>query len=163
MATVSAGVLALGILITFMNVIVSRVRGRVAGADPWQADSLEWLVPSPPPPYNFAEIPTVASRAPLWDDPADRGVVTGLATDQREVLVTTLLDAAPDHRTILAGPSIWPLAAAAVTAVTFVGVMFSPWGLPIGIALGVPVMVGWFWPKGRPTPLHAEQPGTKAA
>jgi len=162
-ATVASGVLALGVLITFLNVIVSHRRGQRAEANPWQADSLEWAVPSPPPPYNFADIPTVSSRAPLWEEPSARGVVTGLATDQREVVVTTLLDAAPDHRTILAGPSIWPLAAAAVTGVGFIVSMFTPWGLPVAVALGVPVMVGWFWPKGRPTPLHAEQPGTKAA
>ena len=28
--------------------------------------------------------------------------------------------------------------------------------------LGIPVMVGWFWPKGRPSPLHHEQPGATA-
>jgi len=105
----------------------------------------------------------VGSRAPLWDDPASQAVVTGLATDQREVVVTTLLDAAPDHRTILAGPSIWPLLAAAVTGVAFIVAMFTPWGLPLAVALGIPVMVGWFWPKGKPAPLHAQQPGTKAA
>jgi hypothetical protein len=100
----------------------------------------------------------VTTRAPLWEEASDRRVVAGLAVDHREVLVTTLLDAAPDHRTPSAGPSVWPLLAALVTAVGFGVSIFTPWGLPIGVLLGVPVMVGWFWPKGRPSPLHDEQP-----
>ena len=43
-------------------------RGRMAGANPWDAATLEWSVSSPPPPYNFAVIPRVASRYPLWED-----------------------------------------------------------------------------------------------
>jgi cytochrome c oxidase subunit 1/cytochrome c oxidase subunit I+III len=75
------------------------------------------------------------------------------------VLVTTLVDAAPDHRTPSAGPSLWPFLAALVTGVAFIGVIFTPWGLPIGIALGIPVMVGWFWPRGRPAPLPLDASG----
>ena len=35
--------------------------------DPWDAWTLEWSTGSPPPEYNFAVIPTVRSRRPLWD------------------------------------------------------------------------------------------------
>jgi hypothetical protein len=42
-------------------------RGDEAGADPWDAWTLEWSTPSPPPAYNFATDPEVASRRPLWD------------------------------------------------------------------------------------------------
>ena len=89
-------------------------------------------------------------------------MVAGLAVDTREALVTTLVDGTPDHRTPSAGPSIWPFLASLVTGVGFIVSIFTPWGLPAGVLLGVPVMVGWFWPKGRPTPLHAEQPGLRA-
>jgi cytochrome o ubiquinol oxidase subunit 1 len=36
------------------------------GGDPWNGRSLEWSIPSPPPIYNFAVIPTVDSIDPLW-------------------------------------------------------------------------------------------------
>src|SRR5205814_9706465 len=49
------------------NAIVSLRKGRPAGADPWDAWTLEWSTPSPPPTYNFASDPVVASRRPLWD------------------------------------------------------------------------------------------------
>src|SRR5439155_8885707 len=39
----------------------------IAGNDPWGAPSLEWSIPSPAPVYNFAVIPEVHSRYPLWD------------------------------------------------------------------------------------------------
>jgi cytochrome c oxidase subunit 1 len=49
------------------NFFWSRKRGPIAGNDPWGAPTLEWSMPSPPPEYNFAELPTVTSRYPLWD------------------------------------------------------------------------------------------------
>ena len=55
------------VFVFFVNVVVSLRRGERAGNDPWDAWTLEWAVPSPPPPYNFDTLPVVASRRPLWD------------------------------------------------------------------------------------------------
>ncbi len=49
------------------NLISSLWKGKPAGDDPWDAWTLEWATTSPPPPYNFEEIPNVRSRRPLWD------------------------------------------------------------------------------------------------
>src|SRR3954468_24050774 len=49
------------------NIFKSWRGGEIAGNDPWGAPSLDWSIPSPPPEYNFAVIPTVTSRYPLWD------------------------------------------------------------------------------------------------
>ena len=54
-------------ILGFWNIWRSRTNGEVAGDDPWGAPSLEWSIPSPPPDYNFAVIPKVTSRYPLWD------------------------------------------------------------------------------------------------
>jgi cytochrome c oxidase subunit 1 len=64
---------ALGIVVFVANLLWSYFKGRTAGSDPWDAWTLEWSTPSPPPAYNFAVIPTVKSRRPLWDlkHPAD--------------------------------------------------------------------------------------------
>ncbi|MGJ5818143.1 cytochrome c oxidase subunit I [Paludibaculum fermentans] len=58
---------AAGILVFGANLILSYFRGKTAGHDPWDAWTLEWSTTSPPPAYNFAVIPTVRSRRPLWD------------------------------------------------------------------------------------------------
>jgi cytochrome c oxidase subunit 1 len=54
-------------LIFVWNLIASYFKGEKAGPDPWDAWTLEWATSSPPPSYNFAVIPTVESRRPLWD------------------------------------------------------------------------------------------------
>ena len=67
--TISIGAFIQGIavLVFVANLIISYWKGALAGNDPWDAWTLEWSVSSPPPAYNFATIPTVASRRPLWD------------------------------------------------------------------------------------------------
>lgn len=66
---VSSGAIfqAIGILLFVYNMIWSYFKGPIAGPDPWDAWTLEWSTTSPPPDYNFAVIPTVKSRRPLWD------------------------------------------------------------------------------------------------
>lgn len=65
-STVGAFVFAAGTLVMFWNIYRSARRGEAAGANPWGAPTLEWSTPSPPPHYNFATIPEVHSREPLW-------------------------------------------------------------------------------------------------
>ncbi|HZL70415.1 MAG TPA: cytochrome c oxidase subunit I [Candidatus Limnocylindrales bacterium] len=66
---ITIGVLfqAVGILIFVYNLVSSYFKGKLAGDDPWDAWTLEWSTSSPPPDYNFATIPVVRSRRPLWD------------------------------------------------------------------------------------------------
>jgi len=65
--TVGVAFQALGILTFALNMIWSYFRGKAVGNDPWDAWTLEWSASSPPPVYNFASIPRVRSRRPLWD------------------------------------------------------------------------------------------------
>jgi cytochrome c oxidase subunit 1 len=67
LSTWGTGVLAIGMLIFVWNFLRSYTTGEVSGNDPWGAPTLEWSIPSPPPEYNFARIPLVTSRSPLWD------------------------------------------------------------------------------------------------
>jgi len=56
-----------GVLVFVANLLWSLWKGEPAGNDPWDAWTLEWSATSPPPEYNFATIPIVESRRPLWD------------------------------------------------------------------------------------------------
>ena len=66
---VSVGVLfqIAGVLLFVCNLVWSYFKGKAAGNDPWDAWTLEWATSSPPEEYNFATIPVVRSRRPLWD------------------------------------------------------------------------------------------------
>jgi cytochrome c oxidase subunit 1 len=67
LSTLGALVQAPSFLIFIWNMLISLKRGAPVGDDPWDAWTLEWATTSPPPAYNFATIPTVKSRRPLWD------------------------------------------------------------------------------------------------
>jgi cytochrome c oxidase subunit 1 len=58
---------ALAVALFVANLLWSYFKGPAAGHDPWDAWTLEWSTPSPPPAYNFALIPLIKSRRPLWD------------------------------------------------------------------------------------------------
>jgi heme/copper-type cytochrome/quinol oxidase subunit 1 len=66
-SSVGALIMAIGVAVFVWNVIVSLRAGAPAGDDPWDAWTLEWATTSPPPPENFAELPAVSGRRPLWD------------------------------------------------------------------------------------------------
>jgi cytochrome c oxidase subunit I+III len=154
LASLGAALIALSVLVFIGNVLWSYRNGAIATDNPWQAGTLEWATSSPPPPYNFPHLPTVAGREPLWEDAPDQPVVTGLRHDMREVLVTKVLDAEPDHRYKLPGPSIWPFITAVAVSGLFIGSIFTPWAVPIGsVPVGV-ALVGWCWPSQKD---HQEQ------
>jgi cytochrome c oxidase subunit 1 len=148
LSTAGAFVLGLGVLVFVLNGLISLRRGAPAGDDPWGADSLEWSLPSPPPPYNFQYLPTVGGRSPLWLRHDESPVVTGLRSDRREFLITGLLDAEPDHRQVSPGPTLWPFGLALGVGLTFIAGIFTPWGLPIGAVPCAVALVAWFWPRG---------------
>jgi cytochrome c oxidase subunit I+III len=146
LATAGAAIIFVSLVVYLINIIVSLRHGAVAGDNPWGASTLEWATSSPPPAYNFSPQPTVASREPLWHTELAPPAIIGLDPEKREVLVTHLLDAEPDHRYPMPGPSLWPFLAAIATSAMFVWSIFQAigvvWGsIPIFITL-----IGWFWP-----------------
>jgi cytochrome c oxidase subunit 1 len=65
-STIGAFVIALSVLVFIWNVVRTRRKGEVAGPDPWDARTLEWSIPSPPPAHNFDEIPVVEAYDDFW-------------------------------------------------------------------------------------------------
>jgi len=70
MSSGGAYLLAISVAIFVFNFLKSLKRGAIAGPNPWNAPTLEWSIPSPPPEYNFAQMPEVHSRYPMWDQRA---------------------------------------------------------------------------------------------
>jgi cytochrome c oxidase subunit 1 len=151
LSTIGAVMVATSVLLFIINAVMSYRGGVPAGDNPWRAGTLEWATASPPPAYNFDRQPIVRAREPLWEPiaepPAEPTQVVGLADRTREALVTSVLDAIPDHRLVFPAPSIWPFVSAVALSVLFVGSIFTPWAvlwasIPVAIAITL-----WFWPK----------------
>ena len=71
--TAGSFVLMVAFLVFLYNIFQTSRKPRNAPADPWNGATLEWSIPSPPPEFNFAEIPTVHGRDALWEAKRQRG------------------------------------------------------------------------------------------
>jgi cytochrome c oxidase subunit 1 len=156
LATIGAFIIGLSMSMFVLNVVLSVRRGVIAEANPWLAPTLEWATSSPPPAYNFYNLPSVAEGDPLWRNLEQKPVVVGLSREKREVLNTTIIDAVPEHRYELARDSIWPLALAVVVGLTMTFVIFTPWALPGGMFFSMLVLFAWFWRGNEPEFLTAQ-------
>jgi cytochrome o ubiquinol oxidase subunit 1 len=68
-AAVGALIIFVGILSTIAQIVVSviqRDKLKDVTGDPWGGRTLEWATSSPPPFYNFAELPPVTGRDAWW-------------------------------------------------------------------------------------------------
>lgn len=67
---IGAIIILIGATIQFLGLFWSILQRKKnwdhTGGDPWNGRTLEWSIPSPPPVYNFAVIPTVDQLDPLW-------------------------------------------------------------------------------------------------
>ena len=163
---ISAGsfLFAAGVLLLLINVAVSLRRGRLAPDNPWGAPTLEWATPSPPPEYNFAVIPIIASRHPLWEDQlgdaSGRSQLTrGYLLDHgRETMGTTPLDAEPDLILEMPDDSLAPVSLAVGLSLLFIGALLHAWWLAaLGGTICLAALLLWFWP--RPRELESESAG----
>ena len=84
-STVGVFILALGILVFIVNAAASLRSAAPAPADPWDGRTLEWAVSSPPPEYNFRNIPTVHHRDELWALKTGRAPVEAAPPPAREI------------------------------------------------------------------------------
>jgi cytochrome c oxidase subunit 1 len=114
-ATIGAFIIAVSVLLFIINAIVSRKRGVIAGDDPWDGRSIEWSTSSPPPEYNFAEIPDIQARDDFWHTKYtedDDGVLVPLPSGGSDTPAATRPAAAPTHRIHMPSPSFYPLVVA---------------------------------------------------
>ncbi|NBJ70773.1 cytochrome c oxidase subunit I [Roseburia sp. 1XD42-34] len=70
-STIGTFLMAISATIFLINIIYTSVKGEKASADPFDGRSLEWAISSPPPYYNFKQLPLVRGLDPLWVEKMD--------------------------------------------------------------------------------------------
>jgi len=152
--SIGAFLFAIGVLLFLINIVISLKRGVPAGSNPWDASSLEWMTPSPPPSFNFVSIPNVATRHPLWEDRLNEGpersrLHEGMLLDHgRETVGTTALDGEPDVILRMPGDSYLPfLCTVAMTVLVFGGLYHLWWLTGAATLLVLVISIAWLWPR----------------
>jgi len=145
-ATAGAFLIGLSILVFMFNVVLSLRRKDRAGPDPWDGRTLEWTIPSPPPAYNFAEIPTVRARDAFWhrkyvEDETGRPVpiVGGGAQETEEDEQAE----GGGHGIHMPSPSFFPLIAAIGLPIIATGLIYDAAIVAVGVAVLVVGIYGW--------------------
>ena len=145
-ATAGAFLIGLSILVFIFNVVLSLRRKDRAGPDPWDGRTLEWAIPSPPPAYNFAEIPTVRARDAFWhskyvEDETGRAVpiVGGGAQEPGE----EEQEEGGGHGIHMPSPSFFPLIAAIGLPIIATGLIYDAAIVAVGVAVLVVGVYGW--------------------
>jgi cytochrome c oxidase subunit I len=151
--SLGAFVFALGVLVFLVDVAYSLRRGPPSGDDPWDAPTLEWSVQSPPPPYNFAVAPRIATRHPLWEARMEGAMRSQLATgylldEGREALGTGALDGEPNVILKMPEDSFTPFWLGLATTLFFAGLALRAWWLAGAMLVLCAVsIVVWLWPR----------------
>jgi cytochrome c oxidase subunit I+III len=157
LSTAGAFVLATGVVLCLADLMRTLLREKREHENPWNADSLEWL---PQEVHGVRSIPQVASREPLWSQPALQREVEagghwlpGTVFGGRETLVTSPVRADIRHLLQLPGDGWAPFVAAAGTAGFFLLLTVS-WIVPAFAcgAVALAAVLQWLWGSDRPPP-----------
>src|SRR6187401_3482247 len=73
--SIASFVLGASVVVFAYNIVTSWARGPIAGSNPWRAMTIEWQVSSPPPVFNFDEIPQVVGGPYEYGVPGARHAV----------------------------------------------------------------------------------------
>ena len=142
-SSVGAFTIALSVLLFIINVVRTQAKKRALETDdPWDARTLEWTTPCPPPAYNFAEVPTVHSLDEFWH--------RKYAEDETGRLVRVPAGAsgeahptADGHGIHLPSPSFWPLVISLGFPLLGYGVLYSWWLIGAGAVVIVVGLIGF--------------------
>jgi cytochrome c oxidase subunit I+III len=159
-STFGSGLMALGAAVFLVDLVRSLKFGAPATNDPWQADSLEWSITSPPPCYGWLSLPIVLGRHPLWQNDGSVEVEENLETlreqmagqphNWRGTLVTDAVDSTPQAIQFLPTPTFIPMWTALATVVAAMGILSQAYILSaVGLLVLVVSLCVWLHPKEK--------------
>jgi cytochrome c oxidase subunit 1 len=139
LSTAGTVVLMIGTTFLLVNLFKSWRGGERASSNPWGAPTIEWSIPSPPPDYNFAELPQIKSRYPMWNLKANEPLVHETTyAEERDQRVPS----SKELGIVMPNPSIWPLICAAGILAMFSGLLFMDTNTPLAMAI---MLIGTLW------------------
>ncbi len=169
LSSIGGFVMAIGVAVIILDLALHFRFGRKASKNPWNADTLEWAVDKPQSTYNFASLPTLNSRHPLWDDPNLPDTIAegkhGLATGdhgRREIFGCDPITGRTREIIHLPTNSWWPLLAASALAVVCVSLLVHAYPTALVATLVALVfLLRWSWENGahpKAAPLEGTEP-----
>ena len=169
LSSVGGFVMAAGIAMILLDISLHFRFGRKAKPNPWGADTLEWAVSMPPNSYNFASLPEVRTRHPLWDHPdLPQTIPAGehhLATFEHGRRETYGIDAITGKvKEIIHLPTnSWlPLQVSLFLAVVCISLLVGAYTLALLAVIGALVFIlRWSWHNGAhpiAEPVRADDP-----
>ncbi len=178
-SSVGGFVLTAGFAALLIDVVVQVRSGQRTESNPWNAGTLEWAMDHPPQVYNFASLPKVSSREPLWDQPgleeelrAGTHYLARTRNGWQETLGVNPISGRPDQIILLPGPSYLPLVTASMLLVFFLGFLLGFYWISAAGAIAALVCgLRWAWTcgldrdlpeqdagRGLKLPVHAQSP-----
>ncbi|RUO63099.1 cytochrome c oxidase subunit I [Pseudidiomarina insulisalsae] len=169
LSSVGSFIIAAGVAIIIIDVVLHFRFGRKAPDNPWNADTLEWAAGMPPRMYNFASLPEIKSRHPLWDQPelmktipAGEHGLTQIEHGRRETFGSDPVTGKLKEVMLLPTNSWLPLIAASFLAVVCVSLLVRSYSIAVVAAvLAAIVLFRWSWENGghpKAAPLGDKEP-----
>ncbi len=152
-STIGSFVIAAGFAVFLWDLLRPKRHQPPVVRNPWNAGTLEWSRSVPSENWGVRSVPYVSSRYPVWDDPdlidridAGRFYLPDSPDGRRESLITTVIDARPQHVQRVTGPSWLPIIAAAFTGGAFIFPTFHIyWPAALCGAAALATIVWWLW------------------
>ncbi|WP_417309281.1 cytochrome c oxidase subunit I [Devosia sp.] len=144
-------IMTMGFALVLIDIIMQFRFGRRTRRNIWQARTLEWAMPTPPPAYNFAALPTVTTRADDLDPGKLGAALSGgdgylgfARAGRQETLGVDMMSGEPDQVIILPRSTFLPLWTALATGVFFLGLLFKVyWIVPLAAVAVVILFLVW--------------------
>ncbi|WOI57602.1 cbb3-type cytochrome c oxidase subunit I [Palleronia sp. LCG004] len=160
-STAGAFVTAAGILVFAWDLLRPKGHQPLTERNPWNAGTLEWSHDVPEEFWGVRSVPYITSRYPLWQQErilermdAGRYYLPDSQFGHRETLITSAIDARPQHIARVTGPAWCTIWAAAFTGGAFIFPTFHIYTPAIVCgAFAVVCILYWLWTS---TALHPE-------
>jgi cytochrome c oxidase subunit I len=152
-STIGAFVTAAGVLVFAWDLLRPKSRQPLTERNPWGGGTLEWAHDVPDPGWGARSVPYITSRYPLWDEPelvgrmdAGRFYIPDAPEGKRETIVTSAVDAVPQHVARVTGPAWCTIVAAVFTGGAFIFPTFHwyPPAIVCGV-LAIATVLYWLW------------------